>query len=260
MANFNKVILAGNLTRDQMDVASEVRLHRALYHTRRLGEEAFSYTNQIGWEVLPALGGGLDSCRPQSRTMLELGLVSEAEHLAHEALESEGERPELLRLLAEVNLLKERPRAAQVFLRVLNQVPFQQSEARLWLSNLEGDPQCLANVELAAVRPLLLTNDLAHQAFPAEGLLVQLLRCNPTNRMAFEYLMAHYLMKLELDKVVDRLWQLEAFKYQGIPRHYEEALLLYEQARGSHLELAGRKVRPETMERFRRFTDAMSQR
>ena len=251
---------AASLRRDQLDVASEVRLHRALYHTRRLGEEAFSYRNQSGWEVLPGLVGGLDSCRAQSRTMLELGLVSEAEHLAHEALETEGERPELLCLLAEVNLLKQRPQAAQVFLSVLNQVPFQQAQARSWLRNLKNDPQCLTNLELAAVRPLLLTNDLAHQSFPPEGLLVQLLRCNPTNRMAFEYLMAHYLMKLEVDKVVDRLWQLEAFKYQGIPRHYEEALLLYEQARGTHLELAGRKVRPETVERFRRFTDAMNQR
>jgi len=259
--DYEKVLsVAAGLTRQQMDASSEARLHLALYRTGRLGEEVFSYRNQSGWDVLPALGGGLDSCRAQSRTLLELGLVSEAEHLAHEALETEGERPELLRRLAQINVLKDRPKAARVFLNVLHQIPFQQEWAGTWLRNLQRDPRFTDNTELAAIRPLMATNDLAHQAFPAEGLLVQLLHCNPTNQMAFEYLMAEYLMNLEVNKLVDRLWQLDNFRYAGIPRHYEEALLLYEQTRGSRVELRGRSVRTETVERFRRFTEAMNQR
>ncbi|HVV70780.1 MAG TPA: DUF6057 family protein, partial [Verrucomicrobiae bacterium] len=252
--------IAGELSRGQMDGSAELDLHLALYHTGRLGNELFSYRNQSGWDLLPGLGGGLDTCRAQSRTLFEMGLISESEHLAHEALETEGEKPDLLKRLAEINILKGRPAAARVFLNVLNEVPFWNATAQHLLQNLKTDPQLAADQELGPVRPLMLTNDLAHQAFPAEGLLVQLLRCNPTNQMAFEYLMCQYLVNLEVDKVVNRLWELDNFRYVGIPRHYEEALLLYEQSHGSHIELRGRAVRPETAERFRRFNEAMNQR
>ena len=82
-----------------LHAASEIRLHRALYHQGRLLEDLFSYTNQTAWELLPSLSRGLDACRPQSETAFELGQINVAEHLAHEALECEGDRPELLRLL-----------------------------------------------------------------------------------------------------------------------------------------------------------------
>jgi hypothetical protein len=252
--------VARAMPREQMDVSSEARLHLALYHTGRLGQDVFSYRNQTGWDLLPGLKGGMESCRAQCKTLLELGLVGDAEHLAHEALENEGERPELLRVLAQVNVLKDRPRAARVFLNVLGQIPFHRGWAKNWLRNLEGNPRLTGNPELDAIRPLMPTNDLAHQALPAEGLLVQLLRCNPTNHMAFEYLMAEYLMNGEVNKLADRLGQLDNFKYAGIPRHYEEAALLRQQMSGAPVELHGRSFRPETIERFRRFTDAMNQR
>jgi len=259
--NYERVLAAARgITREQMDVSSEARLHLALYHTGGLGQDVFSYRNQSGWDLLPGLGGGLESCRAQSETLLELGLVGDAEHLAHEALENEGVRPELLRVLAQVNVLKDRPRAARVFLNVLGQIPFQRGWARTWLRNLEGDPRLTGNPALDAIRPLMPTNDLAHEGLPAEGLLVQLLRCNPTNQMAFEYLMAEYLMNSEVSKLADRLGQLDSFKYAGIPRHYEEAVLLCQQIRGTPIELHGRSIRPETIERFRRFTEAMNQR
>jgi hypothetical protein len=252
--------VARAMPRDQMDFASEARLHLALYHTGRLGQDVFSYRNQSGWDLLPGLGGGLDSCRAQSVTLLELGLVGDAEHLAHEALENEGVRPELLRVLAQINVLKDRPQAARVFLNVLGQIPFQGGWAKTWLRNLEGNPRLTGNAALDAIRPLMPTNDLAHEAFPAEALLAQLLRCNPTNQMAFEYLMAEYLMNSEVNKLVDRLGQLDSFKYAVIPRHYEEAVLLCQQMRGTPIALHGRSIRPETIERYRRFTEAMNQR
>ncbi len=252
--------VASRLERKDLDFASEARLHLALYHTGRLGEDIFSYRNQSEWDLLPGLGGGLDSCRAQSQTMLELGLVSEAEHLAHEALENEGDRPELLRLLARVNVLKGRPRAARVFLHALGQIPFEGKWANTCLQDLERNPRLDSDVEIAAIRPLMPTQDLAHQAFPAEGLLTHLLLSNPTNRMAFEYLMGEYLMNLQISNLVDRLWQLDTFGYPAIPRHYEEALLIYEQNKGVTVGLRGRHVRAETAERFHRFIEAMDQR
>ena len=60
----------------------------------------------------------------------------------------------------------------------------------------------------------------------AESLLHQLLDSNPRNQMAFEYLMAHYLMTTELRRLSRQIGPLETFAYPAIPRHIEEAVLL----------------------------------
>lgn len=243
-----------------MDAASETSLHLALYHTGRLPQDLFSFTNQTVWELLPGLGAGLETCRAQSQTLLELGLVNDAEHLAHEALEWDGDRPDLLRRLAEVNVLKDRPNAARIFLNRLDQVPFQREWARTCLRDLEANPRLTDRSALAQIRSQMVTNDLAHEGLPATALLQHLLSCNPSNRMAFEYLMAEYLLAGEVDKVVEGLGQLDAFGYAGVPRHFEEATLLFQRLKGVQVVLRGRQIRPETVQRFRQFSDAMNRR
>lgn len=242
----------------QMDFATEVRVHLALYHTGRLAEDLFAFPNRLGAEPLPGITGGLNSCRPQSQTLLELGLVCDAEHLAHEAWEWEGDRPDLLASLALINLLKDRPGAARMFLKVLRQRPVQPC----WLGSAwqdhvtNSDPKSIP--EYAEIRSRMLPKDVPHQGQPGEGLLSSLLTANPTNRMAFEYLMAHYLLTLDLKKAVERLPDLDRFEYAGIPRSYEEALLLYEQMSGNRVELKGRQIRPETALRFKRYVEAVN--
>lgn len=241
-----------------LDLPAQIRMHRALYHQGRLPEDLFSYPNQLGAEPLPGVIGGINSCRAQTRALLEMGLVSDAEHLAHEALEMEGERPDVLLDLAEINVLKDRPVAAGMFARVLRKVPFQAASAQQLPAGLDRDACRMECARLDAIRPLMVTNDLPHEGLPTEALLTHYLQFNPTNRMAFEYLMAHYLLTLDLRKLVDRLWQLDNFSYPHIPRHYEEALLLYQNLSGARIELS-RPVRPETAQRFAAFSEAMRQ-
>jgi hypothetical protein len=241
-----------------LDSASEVRLHLALYHTGRLGQDLFSFTNQAGWELMPALKHGLPACRPQSETLFELGQVNLAEHYAHEALEWEGERPDILRLLARVNILKGRPRAARTFLNVLAQVPLQRAWAQSWLRELEANPGLPDNAELARIRSRMVSTDLPHISLPTDSVLRQLLHANRKNQMAFEYLMAHYLLTRQVEKIVEEIGRLNDFAYTEIPRHYEEALLLHQQAKGSAaVDLQGRQIRPATLRRFQEFTAAV---
>ncbi len=243
-----------------MDPASETYLHLALYQTGRLSQDLFSFTNQTVWDVLPGLGAGLAACRAESKTLLELGLVNDAEHLAHEALEWDGDRPDLLRRLAEVNVLKDRPNAARIFLNRLDQAPFQREWAQTCLRDLEANPRLTNRPALVQIRSQMATNDLAHEGLPATALLRHLLSCNPSNRMAFEYLMAEYLLAGEVDKVVEGLGQLDVFGYAGVPRHFEEAALLFQRLKGVQVVLRGRQIRPETVQRFRQFSDAMNRR
>jgi hypothetical protein len=241
----------------ELGPTAEIWLQLALFHTQRLGDELFAFPNQTGWELLPGLSQGLKSCRVQSRVLLELGLVSDAEHLAHEALEIEGNRPDLLYLLAKANVLKERPEAARVFLNVLGQMPFEAGRAAELRAKLAGDPRLAGDSELSAIRSRMLTSDLAHEGFPIDALLGYLLTANPKNRMAFEYLMARHLLNLDMGKVVGRLSQLSELGFSSVPRHYEEAWLLHQQTQGKRIEIAGREPRAETVERFKRFNEAL---
>jgi hypothetical protein len=233
-----------------------IRLHLALYHTGRLAEELFSFHNMIDDAPMEGIG---EDWRAQSQPLFELGLVNDAEHMAHDALETEGGRPDLLRLLARINVLKNRPQAAQVFLNVLSLIPFQGERANEAWPMMGPQMPTAERAFLAGMRARMLTNEVPHDGLPVGHLLDVLLASNPTNQMAFEYVMAHYLMDLDLKKAVERLRLLNNFNYARIPRPYEEALLLYQQVARVRVELKGRAIRPETAERFRQFGKAVRQ-
>ena len=249
--------LAAKVPRDDLAPSAELRLQHALYRTDRLCEDLFSFRNQSTWQVLPGLSYGDEACRPQCQVLLELGLVNDAEHYAHEALELEGERPDILRVLVYVNTLKRRPDAARLYLNVLDQVPFQSSWAKAWLRWWPTEPSGMPGSELAWLRSCMLTNDVPHEGLPTEMLLRQLLYRNPSNRMAFEYLMAHYLMQLQANRIVETLPALQRLGYTRIPRHIEEAILLCEKMQRQPVNLHGLKIRPDTVERFEKFSQAL---
>ena len=172
----------------------------------------------------------------------------------------EGDRPDILWILARINVLKNRPKAARIFLNVLSQIPFQGTRAKAMLAQIESDPLLNGDPATARIRCRMATNDLPHAGLPLDALLESLLKADPQNRMAFEYLMAHYLLTLDLEKAVDRLSELDSLGYQGIPRDYEQALLLWERRQRVEISLKGQRVRAETLDRFRRFTEALKER
>jgi tetratricopeptide (TPR) repeat protein len=249
-----EAVLAAARQAKALNHPAKVRLQLALYHTGRLSEDLFSFLNLI--DDAPSKGLGED-WRAQSQPLFELGLVNDAEHMAHEALELEGDRPDLLRLLARINLLKGRPQAAQVFLNVLSLIPFQGEPANESWPAIDPQMWSAQRAALARMHSPMMLKDVPHDS--VGPMLDVALASNPTNRMAFEYVMAHYLIELDLKRVVERLPLLDNFKYARIPRPYEEALLLYQQVAGVQVELRGRTIRPETAARFRQFRDAVRQ-
>lgn len=234
-----------------LDQAAKVRLQLALYHTGRLAKDLFTHLNRLGTMPSERIG---DAWRAQSQSLFELGLINDAEHMAHEALETGANRPDVLRLLARINMLKNRPAAAQVFLNVLSRIPFQGDRGNNAWPVL--DPQMLTAERacLERIRSRMLTKDVPHDS--VGPLLDVLLAAQPTNRMAFEYAMAHHLINLNLPKAVERLRFLDQFDYARIPRPYEEAVLLYQQTAGVHVELKVHGISPETTARFRQFREA----
>ena len=251
-----EAVLAAARQAKALSDPAKVRVQWALYHTGRLAEDLFSIHSLIEEGLSGKTGEG---CRARSQPLFELGLVNDAEHMACEALVMEGPRPDLLRLLARINLVKDRPRAAQVFLNVLSLIPFQGERANDAWPTMDMQMTTAERAMLAPMRALGLTNDVLHDGLPVGRLLEVLLASHPTNQMAFEYLMADYLLNLDLKAAVEHLRLLDNFNYARIPGPYEEALLLFQELAGVKVELKGRTIRPETAERFRQFKAAASE-
>jgi len=254
--NYGKVLA---VARDvpSLNFESEIRLHLALFHMGRLGEDFFSYTNQAHWDLYAGMQKGLEGCRAQMQTLMELGQINEAEHLAAEAFEWEGDRPDVLKTLAEINVLKQHPQATRIFLNNLRQIPFHQTWANACLKSLDANIQMPWDLDLALYASNMVTTELAYNRMPTELFVRQPLRTNPQNRMAFEFLMMDYLLTGDLAKFAEKIDSLDKFGFKEIPRHYEEALLLYERVVKKPFESKHFQIRPETRQRFERFAEAV---
>lgn len=251
---WERVLDAARSLRRMPDPSAQLAINQALYHTGRLNQDLFAFPQRKGAPLLPSMRQGMAVCTPLSDTLLELGQVGLAEHYAHEALENIGPRPHLLWQLARINVLQDRPRAARVFLNRLRQVPFQREKAARRLQALAADPTLSTADDIARVRPFLVTSDHADSGVPTEFLLRQLLQSNRRNRMALEYLMAHYLLNGQSEPLLQTLGALDQHGIWETPRHIEEAMIDHLHPTGTnHTEIAGRRISPDTVRRYGEF-------
>ena len=86
-----------------------------------------------------------------------------------------------------------------------------------------------------------------------ETLLLALLEKNGQNRMAFEYLMAWYLLNKQLPKFRKQAERLSNMGYKELPCHFEEAILLYVYGTKQPLSLSGYQPRARLQEQIGHF-------
>lgn len=253
-----------HLPRRHYGLLANMTVNWALYHADRLPYDMFDVwrypQNRLGLLRGPEEFFS-ETAEPQptplefmraSDIFLDLARVNESEHLAHEALEDLGCRPWVLERLAVVNIVKGRTEVARTFLAAMGDDLIYGHRAREWLERLDSDPMLSFDREVARLRYLRpVAEDPRRRS--VEHLLQALLEQNGRNRMAFEYLMAHYLLTGRLEEIVRNIRRLDDFDYLGIPRLYEEAILIYMARTGSGVRLGGRTISEETRERFRRF-------
>lgn len=237
------------------DTRTVYYVNRALYHSGGLLDHMFSHTQASGPQTLTLQFDSLKTLAmivPMERSdvLFELGRINESEHMAYEALEVLGDRPGTLQRLVQINVLKGEPEAARRFLAYMEDSLLHGRWARQYRRQLDADPT-LSNVpEIATRRDLMVLRDFDGD-LNVETMLLQLLERNPRNRMAFEYLMAHYLLTRQLDKVVANLRGFDDFGDSHLPRHCEEALVIYLAMGGSQgIHLGQRQISPETQRRF----------
>ena len=229
-------------------------VNRALYETGLMGSEMFAFPQIPDGGLLPRM----EMDQPyKSDTLLKLGAVNRIEHLALESKEIWGPRPFVIRLLARVALVKGDAPTARIWLNMLAKDIVHQAWATERLRRLSQDPSMRSDEEVAQIRSVMLTGgDL--QASNIEQMLVDLLATNPGNRMAFEYLMAHYLLTCNLDRIVANVGQLAGLGYQTVPDHLGEAVLIYQAQTERSVDLNGVALSARTLQRNSKMAELSS--
>jgi hypothetical protein len=232
-------------------------VNRALYHIGRLGYDMFSWPQHpdylflsdkkykwMGWQIFDVY--------------LDLGLVNMAENALTNCLEGLGDRPMVLQRLAFINMVKENYDSARIYLGALGKTLFDAGWANYYLARLKSDPNLSEDKEIQRLRSLRLEKDFGYTTVTVEKLLLQLLEKNRQNRMAFEYLMAWYMLNKHLGKLVQNIERLKDLGYLKLPTHYEEASLIYVYGTGKPLNLGGYQPNPQLRQRIEDFSRLLS--
>ncbi len=227
-------------------------LNRALYHLGLLGSDMFCYEQSLRSFMLTA-SEEIHSPWNKIDTYYDLGAVNYCECVLVDSVEKYGERPELLKKLAVVRIAKNDIHTARVYLEALNKTLFYSGWASDYLKRLDADPNMSGDKEIQRLRSSMLYEDKGELEFLIEELLTGLLKRNSKNRMAFEYLMAFYMLRGDSEGFIQNIGRLDDFNYSQIPRHYEEAIVSYMYLTKKKPDLGGRRISIKPLQQFSEF-------
>jgi hypothetical protein len=228
---------------------------RALYHTGRLNQDMFTWLQHSDALVFTGADHALFYWHKLD-TLIDLGLLNLAEKNFTECMEMFGEHPMILQRLALVNLAKGKIEAGRIYLGKLRQTLFFSGWARDYLQRLAADPTLAADPQMQQLRAQALRKDSTMFFYAPEQMLQALVEQGSQNRMAFEYLMAWYMMEKRLDKFVKNLGRLPEFGYTAMPPLYQEATLIY--ATKYPVPLGDLSIGPEAKQRIKNFSDIVN--
>jgi hypothetical protein len=203
------------------------QINLALFQSGFLLDKLFSFPQFFGpFGLLMDFNWRSYSPVKTSDIYWELGLINESLHWAHEALELKGPTPEILKRLGMAYMIKGDHAAAKRFFLNLKNIPFYEKTADD-LIRLNDTPSELAQDSGAKyIRSYMPSEDYIHLSTFSSDELELLLKRNPNNKMAFEYLIAYYLLTGNLNAIVNYFPAFGFFKYSQIPRYVQEALLI----------------------------------
>jgi hypothetical protein len=236
--------------------------NRALCNTGQLGSTMYSY-HQASVSAEPLLllqntsAYGYPNWFAALDLFMDLGALNYAEKIAGEAMENMGPYPCLMYRRAIIQLAKGNNEAAAVYFSKLSTMPFCRKEACGFLHLLHDDAAVASHPLIARLRALMDTthNILYHDN--EETILLDLLRSNPRNKMAYDYLMAYYLQTGNMEKIAGQACGAAGFGYTLLPRHWEEALCFYMfQDPTLRSKFRDLPIRPETSAKMNLFLEA----
>lgn len=233
--------------------------NRALFHRGLLADKMFALPQVAGVDGLFMNDQFYNFYLEQHADLFyDLGIVNEAEHWTYEDMEMTGETAWNLRRLVQVNFLKNDPKVADKYLKKLEKSIWDKKWARKYRDYLAKSDSFVVPPELMKVKQKMPVTDFLIP-ISAPELCLDDLMLNKNNKMAFEYFMMYCLLDGKLTDFFRNLPKLKQFNYPNIPRHFEEAILIFLQLTGRKgFVLPGYQIRQETIQRFVDFNQILT--
>jgi hypothetical protein len=203
-------------------------LNLSLAKTGQLGNKMFSYNqHSIGGlflsfereSVAPLMGNEI---------LYHLGLINASQEYAFESMEtipSMNKSARIIKRLAETNLINGNYKVSEKYLKLLGNTLFYRKWAKETMKYLYRDDMINSHPEWGEKRRLMVKEDFFFNINNIESYLNMMLKENPQNKMAFEYLMAFYMINKDLRHFINCIPMLEKMNYKEIPVSYQEAIM-----------------------------------
>ena len=203
-------------------------LNLALAKTGQLGDRIFQFYQNGTEGLIPSFERDFISPLPASEVFYHLGMINSSLRYTFEAMEAIPDYRKSSRAfvrLAETNLINGQYAVAAKYLRALQRTLFYRKWATQAMGFLGDDHRIEQHAEWGWLRKARYAEDFLFSDAEMDNMLGLLIQHNPTNRLAFEYLMAYELQRKDLEKFY-RYYPLgRQMNYNHIPRAYQEALI-----------------------------------
>ena len=190
-----------------------------------------------------------------------LGLIQEAEHSAFEAMTGSPREhnSQTLRRLVTASLISRDTALFNKYIRLFDITAFYRQWADRQRSYMAASLADTAFIVPGAPQAAACNNFFISYGKP-DLILHELLESAPTHRLAFEYLMAWYMLNKDMENVKRCLdTYFYRFPYPFLPVHYEEALLVYQNVNPTANITQAYPIREQTVQRFNNYVQAYKQ-
>jgi len=186
-----------------------------------------------------------------------IGLTSEAHHIAYELMVQHGYYPENIKMLIKTELINGNYKIAQRYINVLKQTLHYKSWAKKYEKMLFNPVLINSDPELGEKIRTLTKRDFFIGLYDVQNIEL-FLKINPDNKRAFEYKIARLLLEKDIVVVVNEVKKMKEIGYTYIPRHIEEAIVVYINITKEVPDLGGLTISPETDRRFNQYETVFS--
>ncbi len=202
--------------------------NRALYHKGQLNQSMFEYPQVWGVDglflsryLVPAV------LLPTTDLYIDLGHINDAIHWGNEAFSQNEDSPQILELLIVSNIIASNYKSAELYINSFRKYLFFRKKAGVYHRYIDNESIPDFAVLVEQKRSIMPVKDFSVNRNLPYLDLIGLLDNNKNNKMAFEYLMAYFLLNNDLASFVRYFAYSNNFNYVTLPRVYEEAFTLY---------------------------------
>jgi len=203
-------------------------LNLSLAKTGQLGDRMFNYDQHgINGLFLP-FNKEYVSAIMGNEILYQLGLTNASQEYAFESMEAipnMGKSVRVIKRLAETNLINGQYKVSEKYLKLLEKTIFYRKWAKNSMTVLNNEEKINNDNDWGEKRRFMVRNDYFFHIRNIEAVLTRMVKEHPDNKMAFEYLMAFYMINKDITNFINLIPVMEKMGYNKVPVSYQEAIM-----------------------------------